>query len=379
MRIDKDYIIRIRRELHQVPEIGFELPKTLAIIRRELEAIGLPYTESFGTSSIVATLNEGKGSKTIALRADTDALPVQEQTDLPFASTIPGQMHACGHDCHTAMLLGTAKALKEIEGEVDCCVKFLFQSCEEGTAGAKLVCDDGFMDDVDQIIACHITADQPAGIVTIGQDCVNASSHSFRIHLKGKAAHVARPHMGVDAIAMAARIYSDIQIMRAREIDPFQPLVIGIGEIHGGYANNVICDEVMMHGTVRALSDETDAKVFRRMEQIVESVSRDMGGSGWIESYNYTPCVINDPGVRDSLRAASAQVVGSCQVVERPGSMGAEDFSFYIQHKPGAMFNIGVAPDPNNIIPLHSGKLVIDEDALDIAPKIFVQFIFDNM
>ena len=139
MRIDKDYIIRIRRELHQVPEIGFELPKTLAIIRRELEAIGLPYTESFGTSSIVATLNEGKGSKTIALRADTDALPVQEQTDLPFASTIPGQMHACGHDCHTAMLLGTAKALKEIEGEIDCCVKFLFQSCEEGTAGAKLV------------------------------------------------------------------------------------------------------------------------------------------------------------------------------------------------------------------------------------------------
>jgi len=118
MRIDKDYIIQIRRELHQVPEIGFELPKTLAIIRRELEAIGLPYTEEFGTASIVATLNEGKGNKTIALRADTDALPVQEQTELPFASTIPGQMHACGHDCHTAMLLGTAKALKEMESEI---------------------------------------------------------------------------------------------------------------------------------------------------------------------------------------------------------------------------------------------------------------------
>lgn len=379
MRIDKDYIIQIRRELHQVPEIGFELPKTLAIIRRELEAIGLPYTEEFGTASIVATLNEGKGNKTIALRADTDALPVQEQTELPFASTIPGQMHACGHDCHTAMLLGTAKALKEMESEINCCVKFLFQSCEEGTAGAKLVCDDGFMDDVDQIIACHITADQPAGVVLIGQDCVNASSHSFRIHLQGKAAHVARPHMGVDAIAMGARIYHDIQVMRAREIDPFQPLVIGIGEFHGGHANNVICDEVVMHGTVRALSDETDAKVFRRMTQIVESVAGDMGGSGWIESYNYTPCVINDPGVRDGLRTASAQVVGDCQIYERPGSMGAEDFSFYLQHKPGAMFNIGVAPDMENIIPLHSGKLVIDEDALDIGPSIFIQFILNNM
>ena len=379
MRIDKDYIIRIRRQLHQVPEIGFDLPKTLTIIRRELDAIGLPYREDFGVSSIVATLNEGKGSKTIAIRADTDALPVQEETGLPFSSTIPGQMHACGHDCHTAMLLGAAKALKEMEDEIQCCVKFVFQACEEGTGGAKCICDDGFMEDVDQIIACHITPDHPAGTVLIGQSCVNASSHNFRIHLQGKAAHVARPHMGVDAIAMAVRVYNDIQIMRAREINPFDPLVIGIGEFHGGSTHNVICDHVMMHGTVRALSDETDRKVFRRMEEICEHVAKDMGGSAWVESYNYTPCVINEPHVRDALRSASAQVAGADQVKERPGSMGAEDFAFYLQHKPGAMFNLGVAPDMDNIIALHNGKLVIDEDALDLGAKIFVRYILNEM
>ena len=378
MGIDRDYIIRIRRELHQVPEIGFELPRTLAIIRRELDAIGLPYREDFGTSSIVATLNEGR-ERTIALRADTDALPVQEETGLPFASTIPGQMHACGHDCHTAMLLGAAKTLKEMENQIRCSVAFVFQACEEGTGGAKGICQDGFMENVEQIIACHITPDQPAGTVLIGQSCINASSHNFRIHLDGRAAHVARPHLGVDAIAMAVRVYSDIQIMRARELNPFDPVVIGIGEFHGGHTHNVICDHVQMHGTVRALSPDADEKVFRRMEEICQNVARDMGGKARLEAYNYTPCVINDPQVRDRLRAASAQVVGPEHVKERPGSMGAEDFAFYLQHKPGAMFSLGVAPDMDNPIPLHSGKLVIDENALDLGAKIFVQFILNKM
>ena len=377
MRIDKDYIIRIRRELHQVPEIGFDLPRTLAIIRRELDALELPYTEDYGTSSIVATLNAGM-EKTIALRADTDGLPVQEETGLPFSSTIPGQMHACGHDCHTAMLLGAAKALKEMETQIKCCVKFVFQACEESTGGASRICDDGFMDTVDEIIACHIAADQPAGIVQIGQNCVNASSHSFRIHLQGKAAHVARPHMGVDAIAMAMRVYNDIQLMRARELDPLQNVVIGICQIQGGHTHNILCDELTMFGTVRALSEETDRKVFRRMEQITEGVARDMGGSGRVESCNYTPCVINDPQVRDRLRMAAAQAIGAENVKDRTFSMGAEDFAFYQQHKPGAMFNIGIAPDMDHIVPLHNGKLIIDENALDIAPKVFVQYILNT-
>lgn len=379
MLIDKDYIIQIRRQLHQVPEIGFDLPKTLAIVRRELDAIGLPYTESYGTSSIIATLNEGKGSKTIALRADMDALPIQEQSGLPFASTIPGQMHACGHDCHTAMLLGAAKALKAMEAELTCCVKFVFQACEEGIDGARRICEDGFMDEVDMIVGCHIMTDKPAGTVLIGQDSINASSHNFRLFFEGKTCHVARPHQGVDAIAMAVRAYTDIQIMRARELDPFQPVVVGIGEIHGGKASNIVCDNVMMHGTIRALSNEMDAQVFRRLAQICENTARDMGGSARVESDNYTPCVINDPAIRDALRCAAAKFVDESAVLNRSASMGAEDFAYYLQHKPGAMFHIGVAPDMENIVPLHNDKMIVDEDALDIAPRIFVQFVLDQM
>jgi len=379
MQIDKEYIIRIRRELHKVPEVAFDLPKTLAIVRAELDAMGIPYTEEFGTSSIVATLNEGVGKKVIALRADMDALPVQEETGLPFASTHPGQMHACGHDCHTAMLLGAVKALKAMEKDIKCCVKFVFQACEEGTSGAKRICDDGFMDQVDEIIGCHVMPDKPSGTVLISKACANASSHVFDIHLNGKSCHVARPHQGVDAIAMAARVYTDIQIMRAREIDPFQPVVIGIGQIHGGNACNVVCDSVTLRGTVRALSPEMDAFVFRRLQSICENTARDMGGTAVLDAPDFTPCVINEPRVRDALNAAAEKVVGADKVLERPESMGGEDFAFYLQHKPGAMFSLGVAPEGRPIVPLHNGKMIVDENALDIAAKVFVQFVLDQM
>ena len=379
MYIDKDYIIRVRRELHKVPEIGYDLPKTLAIIRKELEDIGLSYTEEFGTSSIIATLNEGVGNKTIAIRADTDALPVTEETGLEFASTHPGQMHACGHDCHTAMLLGTAKALKAMEKDIKCCVKFVFQASEEGPSGAKRICEDGFMDQVDMIIGCHIAPDQPAGTILTNKTCCNAGSHGFRIHLQGKSCHVARPQQGVDAIAMAARVYSDIQIMRARELDPFEPVVIGIGEIHGGNANNVVCDHVMMHGTIRTHRDEMDKLIYRRIEEISESVAKDMGGSAYVETSKYNPALRNDHYLADAIVEAGIKVAGAENVKEKPLSMGAEDFSHYTYYKPGAMFNLGVMPADGKYVPLHNGKMMVNEDALDVTPKLFVQFVLDQM
>lgn len=375
----KQYIIRIRRELHQIPEIGFELPKTLAVVRRELEAIGLPYTEEYGTSSIVATLNEGVGSKTIAIRADMDALPITEQTGLPFASVHPGQMHACGHDCHTAMLLGTAKKLKEMEKDIKCCVKFIFQSAEEGPGGAKPICDDGLMDQVDTVIGCHIYPDLPAGMVCLNKICQSAGSHGFKIHLQGRSSHVAKPHQGIDAIAMAMRVYSDIQLMRARELDPLEPVIIGIGEIHGGKANNVVCDRVMLHGTIRTHRNELDEHIYKRITQIAQSVAADMGGSATVETTKYYPVLINDPQVADAVLEAAEKIVAADKIGEKPLSMGAEDFAYYTLYKPGAMFNLGVMPADGAYVPLHNGKLTVDEDALDIAPKIFIQFVLDNM
>lgn len=377
MHIEKDYIIKLRRQLHQIPEIGFELPKTLALIRGELDAMSIPYREDLGRSSIVATVGQGK--KTIAIRADTDALPVQEETGLPFASKHPGMMHACGHDCHTAMLLGTARALKEMEDQLSCRVLLVFQACEEGTGGAESLCKDGLMEQVDKIIACHVMSDQPAGTILLNDGCTHASCRNFVIHLYGSSCHVARPHRGVDAIAMAARVYTDIQVMRARETDPFDPVVVGIGQIHGGNATNILCDHVTMHGTIRAQSPQMDELVYRRIREICEHTALDMGGSCEVQLIGFTPCVINDTGVTRGLREAAEKVVGKERILERPRSMGSEDFSFYLQHKPGAMLYLGVARENEPIVPLHNGKMAPDEDALEWTPKVFLQFILDQM
>lgn len=379
MKADKNYIINARQELHQIPEIGFDLPKTLAYVRCQLEAIGLPYTESYGKSCIIATLNEGIGNKTIAIRADMDALPVAEETGLPFASTHPGKMHACGHDCHTAMLLGAAKALKEMEKDIQCCVKFVFQSAEEGPGGAKTICDDGFMDTVDMMIGCHVYPDQAAGTVSLNKICQSAGSHGFKIHLYGKSCHVAKPHQGVDAIAMAVRVYNDIQIMRARELNPFDPVIIGIGEIHGGKANNVVCDEVMLHGTIRTHRNDLDQQIYSRIEQIAKSVAEDMGGTAAVETTKFYPVLHNDLQVSDGILSAAEKVIGKDKVTEKPLTMGAEDFAYYTLYKPSAMFGLGVMPADGQYAPLHNGKMTVNEDALDVGANVFIQFVLDNM
>lgn len=379
MYADKDYIIKLRRELHKVPELTFELPKTLAIVRRELEEMGIPYTEKYGISSIVATLNEGVGNKTIAIRADMDALPIQEEADLEFASTHPGKMHACGHDCHTAMLLGTARKLKEMEKDIKCCVKFFFQASEEGPSGAKRMCESGAMEGVDTVIACHVTSVLPAGKVAINKTYSNAGCRSFVIDLYGKSSHVATPQKGVDAIAMAVRVYSDIQLMRARELDPTEPLVIGIGQFHGGTASNIVCDHVTINGTIRTATDEVNDYIAKRIKEIAEGVAADMGGSAEVVFKPFNPAVRNNHAVADAIIEAAGNVVGKENTLEKDSNMGSEDFAYFMKHAPGAMFHIGVHPEGCPVIPLHNGKLVVDESGLDVAPNIFIQFILDQM
>ena len=379
-QVDLDYIIRIRREIHRHPEIGFDLPNTLKIIRRELDEMGIPYTEKYGKSSIVATINPDCKGKTIAIRADTDALPIQEETGLPFASECPGKMHACGHDTHTAMLLGTGKMLKEIEKDLKCRVKLFFQAGEEfAPGGAKLMCEDGVMDDVDEAIACHVDANAPTGTFLTNKTIVNANSHGFKLHLYGRASHVARPHLGIDAIAMAARVITDIQFMRAREIDPNEKVIIGIGEIHGGAANNVVCDHVMLHGTIRTNNTDVDNYIFKRIEAIAASVTSELGGRYEIETTKLYPVLINDPAVADKLTAAAKKLYGEEVYQEYKPSMGGEDFAFFTKLKPGAMFKFGVHAEGTEKHPVHNGKFNPDESALAMPPRIFTQYVIDNM
>ncbi len=379
IRADKDYIVTARRALHRIPELGFELKKTLAFVRGELEKMNISFTEEFGKSSIVATINPESCGKVIAIRADMDALPIEENTGLPFSSEHPGKMHACGHDCHTAMLLGTAKMLNEIKDQLTCKVKLIFQAAEEKGGGARLLCQDGVMKDVDYIIGCHVNASIDTGRVLVSEGVSNASSRSVQLILKGKAAHVSTPQNGIDAIAMACRVFNDIQIMRAREISPMKSLVIGFGEIHGGTARNVICDQVFMNGTIRALDDTTDAFAAKRIEEIAASVSKDMGGSYSIDCGQFYPVLVNDSVVSNKLIKIIKENLGEDAWGPKPISMGAEDFACYLLEKPGAIFSLGVHKPGTPVVPLHNEKFCPDEDALTIAPEIFTQFVLENM
>ena len=379
MQIDKDYIIRVRRELHKVPELGFELPKSLAIIRRELDAIGIPYTEEIGRSCIIATLNEGVGNKTIAIRADFDGLPIQEETGLEFSSTHPGMMHACGHDTHAAMLLGTAKAMKAMEKDIKCCVKFIFQSAEEILGGAKTICETGFMDQVDEIIACHVYTDTLLGAVKINRNCNSACSRGFKLHLYGKAAHIARPDRGVDAVAMAFRVYNGIQALRVSEMNPIEPVIIGVGSIHGGEVNNIVCDHVVMDISVRTQHTELDSRIYQRITHIAQSVAEDMGGRAELETYKYSPALRNDPVIADAVENAAMKIVGKDMIQVKKDAMGGEDFAYYLQHKPGCIFGLGVHDPDLPYTPGHNSKMYINESALDVAPKVFIQYVLDRM
>lgn len=379
MQIDKNYIIKIYRELHQVPEIGFDLPKTLAIVRRELDAIEIPYTEKYGRSCIIATLNEGVGSKAIALRADMDALPMPEETGLPYASTHPGKMHACGHDAHTAMLLGTAKALKAMQKDIKCCVKFIFQSAEEILGGAKTICDDGFMDQVDEIIGCHISTVTTAGYTRLNRGCCYACSRGVKLHLYGRSAHVTSPGKAIDAIEMAFRVYNAIKDLRDNKIDPAERVILTPGTIHGGTVNNTICDHVVMEYSLRTMSTERNTELYERIGQIAESIATEMGGSAELETYKYVPALINTPEICDAITTAVTKVIGEDKLIEKKDSLGGEDFAYYALYKPAAMFDLGVKVTDVPHFPAHNGKMRVNEDVLDITPRIFIQYILDRM
>ncbi len=381
---NKDYIVKIRREIHRFPEVGFDLPKTIALIKRELDDMSIPYTEKYGKSSIVATLAKGHGKKVIALRADIDALPVTEETGLPFASEHEGKMHACGHDMHAAMLLGTAKMLKEVEDELPCEVRLFFQAAEEyPPGGAKLMYEDGVMEGVDVILGAHVDPSYPLGHLTTNYGCMSAASHGFYLDFYGKTCHVKDPHNGVDAIAMAATAYTNIQVMRARELPPKEPVVLGIGEIHGGFTNNVICDHVHMHGTIRTTSNDVDSYIFRRIREISESVAVGMGGRVEISTTKHYPSVINNPEMTKVVLECAREAIGKERVHDdKVFMMGGEDFSFYLlSGKPGVFFHIGTKSDKYPFAPLHNSKLILDEDALTVGPNVFFAFVnkYGNM
>ncbi len=290
-------------------------------------------------------------------------------------------MHACGHDAHTAMLLGTAKALKAMESEIACRVMLVFQPSEEGVrSGAKELVAGGLMDEIDVIFGLHIENWLDVGTVGICKGASMASSRSFRIDFRGKTAHATLPQSGIDALACAVRAYTDIQFMLSRETDPFAKYVCSVGKLCGGTTQNVVADHAYMLGTIRTYDMDVDAFLIRRITEIAESVAKDVGATAEIETSLKAYVVYNNPYVSDLVLESAAKVIGKENLVAMRAKMSSEDFSQYLTKKPGVFMRLGTRNAEKGCTTLpHNNDFLIDEDAFPIGTDVCVQFVLDNM
>ena len=379
--VDKEYILALRHEIHEYPELEFDLPRTLAVVRRELDDLGIPYTEQYGRSSIVGYLNPDCKDFTIGIRADMDALPLTEKTDLPYASKIPGAMHACGHDAHTAMLLGTAKALKALEKDLKCRVLLVFQACEEGSdSGAREMVKDGLMDEIDLIIGMHIENWLEVGTVGVGEGACMAASHPIHIEFFGKTAHSSLPQSGANALAMAVNTYTGIQTMLATRIDPFAKYICCVGQLTAGHTDNVIPDYAQMKISLRSYDTALESFIVENIRAIAENAAKVQGGTVKFHHETKALPVINHPVVRQAVLESAAKVVGERNIAPMPIKMSSEDFSFFVDKKPGAFIRLGTRNAAKGCVTLpHNNDFLLDEDALPIGSQVCVQFVLDHM
>lgn len=379
--VDKEYILSLRRELHMYPELGFELPKTLALIRRELEKMEVPYTEEYGKSSIVAFLNPECKGFSIALRADTDALPLTEKTGLPYASKHPGIMHACGHDAHTAMLLGAAKALKSVEKELTCKVVLVFQACEEGEfSGAKLLVQDGITDMADVFVGMHIENWLEVGTVGICPGVSMAASHPLHIEFFGKSAHASLPQSGVDALAMAVETYNGIMQMKATQMNPFEQYVCSVGMLSAGSTDNVIPDYAQIKVSLRTYDTKMEKFIVDNIRTLAENAAARRGGTVAFHEDTKALPLVNHSEVSDRVLLSAGKIVGEDNIVTMPKKLSSEDFSFYAAKKPSAFLRLGTRNAEKGCTTLpHNNDFMLDEAALETGSRIFVQFVLDHM
>ncbi len=367
--------LELRRAIHRKPELGFEEHATAALIEEELDRLAVPHRRVAGTG-VVGVLRGAKPGCVAALRADMDALPVQERTNLAFASGVTGVMHACGHDAHTAMLLGAAHVLAAQRETLAGSVVFVFQPAEEGPGGAQPMIEQGVLDDprVDAIAMLHVDIRLETGSVSITPGPVNASADELEIVVRGKGGHGGSPHTAVDPIPAASAIVLALQNIASRETDPLGSVVVTIGTIAGGYRNNIIADEVRMTGTLRAHDPSVREQLEGRVRRIVEGVAAAYGTQADVRViYGYPP-VVNDAQLAEEF-ARYVRERADVDVRALPPTMGAEDFAYFARRVPGVLVRLGVRNDALGAIhPAHGAQFLIDEAALPVGIRTLVAF-----
>ncbi len=369
-------LIELRRDLHQYPELAMEETRTAEIIADRLRASGLEVRTGVGKTGVVGVLRGGQPGKTLAIRADIDGLPVQEETDLPFKSNVPGKMHACGHDGHVAIGLTVADILAQHRNELRGNVTFLFQPAEERIGGAEPMIADGALKnpDVDAVIALHLWNGLPAGQVAVRSGATFASADSFTLRVRGSGGHGAMPHLSVDPIVVASQIVVALQPLISREISPFNPAVVTVGSIHGGTAFNIIPDEVVLEGTFRAYSPEDRAHLEARIQEVAQHVAASLRASASVEiSHGCPPCISDEHMARLVQRAAAA-AVGEQNVRDDERTTGSDDMAYFLEAVPGCYFLVGTQNKATGCdAPHHSARFKIDEAGLPVGVEVLVR------
>ncbi len=372
-------IISIRRDIHQHPELGFEVHRTAEIVANKLNELGMDVQTGIGKTGVVGNLRCGAGP-TIALRADMDALPVQETGDCEYKSVNDGVMHACGHDGHTAMLLGAAKVLSGQRDQINGTVRFLFQPAEEGEGGARYMIEDGCLEGVDEAYGIHLWNYQKYGEVGVKEGPILAAADQFQITIKGLGGHGATPQGSVDAVVVSAHLITALQTIVSRNTNPLESTVVSIGMINGGYNFNIIADEIVLKGTARAYTEENRVLIKTRMQEIIDGIGQTFGAAIEFDYRDGYPPTINAEAAFEKLLASATKIVGDGAGYPYL-SMGGEDFSYYAQKVPGCFFFVGSAPEdqPFRSVPQHCSHFDIDERALLVGSSIFVQLIEDQL
>lgn len=373
-----DETVALRRTLHRWPELGNDLPITRENVLGALDGLPLDVTLHATTSGIAAMLEGGRPGPTVLLRGDMDALPLQEDTDLEFESATDGLMHACGHDAHTAMLVGAARLLSARRADIPGRVLFMFQPGEEGAGGARFMLDEGLLDlparadgsesPVTGAYAIHITSNLPSGWIASRGGTIMASADMMQITVTGRGGHASQPHRALDPIPVACEIVQALQSMVTRTIDVFDPSVVTVGRITAGTTSNVIPETAEILGTIRAVSEATRAKVRDGVRRVAEGVAAAHDAQVAVEFFDGYPVTVNNPGSAEFALDVAREVVGDKATVTFPNPiMGAEDFSYVLNRIPGAMMFLGGTPldrDPATAPPNHSNRVTFEEAAM---------------